>query len=214
MKSERKINLLTVIYALYAGSIIAMNIMATKQFDLWQFTVTTGILVSPIAFIIQDVVTEVFGYKEARRMISTGFIVMLGATLFYQLAIIIPPSQYWEGQAAFSSILGTTLRISIASLSAYYIGSLTNAWVMDKLRKKYKEQLFFRLISSTIVGQVLDNLVFAVVAFTGILPGAAIASMVIGGTLFETIYEIILYPVTRGLIMRAKNYLEVDEDVI
>lgn len=214
MKLKKQMHLLTVIYALYAGSVITMNIMATKQFDLFQFTVTTGILVSPIAFIIQDVTTEVFGYKEARRMISTGFIIMLGSTLFYQLAIIIPPSHYWDNQAAFGSILGTTLRISIASLSAYYVGSLMNAWVMDKLRKKYKEQLFFRLISSTLVGQVLDNLVFAVVAFTGILPAAAIISMVIGGTLFETVYEIILYPVTRALIIRAKSYIEVDEYVI
>lgn len=208
MKSEKYVKLLTVLYAFYAGSVIAMNIMATKQFDLWQFTVTTGILVSPIAFIIQDVATEIFGFREAKRMIMTGFIVMLAATLLYQLAIVIPPSQYWDNQEAFVSILGTTLRIAVASLSAYFVGSLMNAWMMDKLRERYEEQLFFRLISSTVVGQVLDNLIFATVAFTGILPGTAIASMVIGGTIFETVYEIILYPVTRSLIIRAKAYIK------
>lgn len=208
MKSEKYVRLLTLLYAFYAGSVLAMNIMATKQFDLGQFTVTAGILVSPIAFIIQDVATEIFGFREAKRMIMTGFIVMLAAALLYQLAIVIPPSQYWDNQEAFVSILGTTLRISIASLSAYFAGSIMNAWVMDALRERHEDQLFFRLISSTLIGQVLDNLIFAVTAFAGLLPAIAIASMVIGGTIFETVYEIILYPVTRALIVRAKAYLK------
>ncbi|MGX7092358.1 queuosine precursor transporter [Hutsoniella sourekii] len=214
MKSFKSVRLLTFLYAAYAASILAMNLLATKQFDFWQFTVTTGILVSPIAFIIQDLMTELFGYKEARSMILTGFFIMLIATLIYQLAIIIPPSAFWSNQEAFASILGTTLRISLASFTAYIIGSLMNARIMDQLKNKYQHLLFVRVISSTLVGQLLDNLVFAVLAFYGILPVAAIASMVIGGTLFETVYEVILYPVTRLLIQAAQNYIGDDHHAI
>ena len=147
-----------------------MNLLATILLDLWQFTVTTGILVAPIAFIIQDLATEVFGFRIAKRMILTGFVILIVASLVYQLAILIPPSNFWSNQAAFASILSTTLRISLASLTAYLVGSLVNAKIMDQLKQSYPDSLFFRAITSTIFGQLLDNLLFAFLAFWGVLP--------------------------------------------
>lgn len=214
MKKQRLLTLLPLLYAAYASSLLAMNLLATKQFDLWQFTVTTGILVSPIAFIIQDLTTEVFGFRIAKRMILTGFVILIVASLVYQLAILIPPSNFWSNQAAFASILSTTLRISLASLTAYLIGSLVNAKIMDQLKQSYPDSLFFRAITSTIFGQLLDNLLFAFLAFWGVLPLSALISMVIGGTLFETIYEIVLYPLTRLLIRLSQTYLGDEIDVI
>ena len=214
MKKQRLLTLLPLLYAAYASSLLAMNLLATKQFDLWQFTVTTGILVSPIAFIIQDLATEVFGFRIAKRMILTGFVILIVASLVYQLAILIPPSNFWSNQAAFASILSTTLRISLASLTAYLVGSLVNAKIMDQLKRSYPDSLFFRAITSTIFGQLLDNLLFAFLAFWGVLPLSALISMVIGGTLFETIYEIVLYPLTRLLIRLCQNYLGDEIDAI
>ncbi|MHB0808858.1 MAG: queuosine precursor transporter [Facklamia hominis] len=214
MKKQRLLTLLPLLYAAYASSLLAMNLLATKQFDLWQFTVTTGILVSPIAFIIQDLTTEVFGFRIAKRMILTGFVILIVASLVYQLAILIPPSNFWSNQAAFASILSTTLRISLASLTAYLVGSLVNAKIMDQLKQSYPDSLFFRAITSTIFGQLLDNLLFAFLAFWGVLPLSALISMVIGGTLFETIYEIVLYPLTRLLIRLSQNYLGDEIDAI
>ena len=214
MKKQRLLTLLPLLYAAYASSLLAMNLLATKQFDLWQFTVTTGILVSPIAFIIQDLTTEVFGFRIAKRMILTGFVILIVASLVYQLAILIPPSNFWSNQAAFASILSTTLRISLASLTAYLVGSLVNAKIMDQLKQSYPDSLFFRAITSTIFGQLLDNLLFAFLAFWGVLPLSALILMVIGGTLFETIYEIVLYPLTRLLIRLSQNYLGDEIDAI
>lgn len=214
MKKQRLLTLLPLLYAAYASSLLAMNLLATKQFDLWQFTVTTGILVSPIAFIIQDLTTEVFGFRIAKRMILTGFVILIVASLVYQLAILIPPSNFWSNQAAFASILSTTLRISLASLTAYLIGSLVNAKIMDQLKQSYPDSLFFRAITSTIFGQLLDNLLFAFLAFWGVLPLSALISMVIGGTLFETIYEIVIYPLTRLLIRLSQTYLGDEIDAI
>lgn len=172
------------------------------------FTVTTGILVSPIVFIIQDIVSEIYGYKEAKKMVLLGFLMNFVGVLLFTLAIYLPSSQFWFNQDAFSTILGTTLRISIASFIAYIVGSLTNTKIMVVLRDKYPKSLFIRAISSTIVGQFLDNALFAFIAFLGILPLSAIISMVIGGTIFEVLYEVLFYPITKTSIKKLKNYIK------
>lgn len=207
-KELKKYNLLVIMFGIYASSIIIQNILATKQIDIFVFTVTTGILVSPIVFIIQDIVSEIYGYKNAKKMILLGFLMNFIGVLLFTLAIQIPSSQFWNNQQAFSSILGTTFRISVASFTAYIIGSLTNSKVMVLLKKKWPNSLFVRVISSTIVGQFLDNSLFSIIAFLGILPIPAIISMIIGATIFEILYEIIFYPITRILIQKIKKYTE------
>ena len=197
-----------IIFGIYASSIMIQNILATKQIDIFMFTVTTGILVSPIVFIIQDIVSEVYGYKDARKMILLGFLMNLIGVLLFTLAIYLPPSQFWFNQQAFSTILGTTLRITIASFTAYIVGSLTNSKIMVLLKEKWPNSLFVRAISSTIAGQLLDNALFAIIAFLGVLPIPAIISMVIGGTIFEVLYEIIFYPITRYSINKIKKYIK------
>ena len=203
----KKNKLLQVFFGIYTGAILIQNILATKQIDIFMFTVTTGILVSPIVFIIQDIIAELYGYKDAKKMVLLGFAMNFVAVLLFTLAIHLPSSAFWTNQAAFSSILGTTFRISIASFTAYIIGSLTNSGVMVALKKKFSKSLFVRAISSTIVGQFLDNAIFATVAFYGVLPMSAIYSMILGGTLFEVIYEIIFYPITKVSIKKCKKYI-------
>ena len=204
----KKNKLLQTFIGIYTGAIIIQNILATKQIDIAIFTVTTGILVSPIVFIIQDIIAELYGYKDAKRMVLLGFLMNFVGVLLFTLAIHLPSSQFWNNQAAFSSILGTTLRISIASFTAYIIGSLTNSGIMVWLKKKFPKSLFVRAISSTIVGQFLDNALFATIAFLGVLPLNAIFSMIIGGTIFEVLYEIIFYPITKISIKKCKNYIK------
>lgn len=203
----KKNEVLKIIFGIYVGAIIIQNILATKQIDIAIFTVTTGILVSPIVFIIQDIIAELYGYKDAKKMVLLGFVMNFIGVLLFTLAIKLPSSAFWFNQEAFSSILGTTLRISIASFTAYIIGSLTNSKIMVLLKNKFPNSLFIRAISSTIVGQFLDNAVFAFIGFFGILPMSAIISMVIGGTLFEVLYEIIFYPITKLSINKIKNYI-------
>lgn len=204
----KKIKLLTALFAIYAGGVLAQNVLASKQIDIWQFTVTTGILVSPFVFIVQDLVTEVFGYKTAKRMVLTGFAINFFFVLLATLAIILPSSAFWNNQEAFASIFGTTFRISVASFTAYCVGSLLNTKIMAKMREKYPKSLFVRAITSTIVGQLLDNAIFSFGAFLFVLPLPAIWSMVIGATIFETIYEVICFPITRASIKTSQKYLK------
>ena len=207
-KEIKKNNVIKLIFGIYAGAIMIQNILATKQIDIATFTVTTGILVSPIVFIIQDIVAELYGYKEAKKVILLGFLMNFIGVLLFTLAIHLPSSQFWTNQQAFSSVLGTTFRISIASFTAYIIGALTNSKVMVALKEKFPKSLFVRAISSTIVGQLLDNALFAFIAFFGTLPLTAIYSMIIGATIFETLYEVIFYPITRISIKKLNNYIE------
>ena len=192
------------LFGIYCAGIIIQNILATKNIDILMFTVTTGILVSPLVFIIQDVQTEIFGYKKAKKMIILGYAMNFIAIILYMLSICIPSSETYTNQTAFATILGTTPRIAIASFIAYITGSLMNSKIMEGLKKKYNNNLFFRAISSTIVGQFIDNMLFSVIAFVGILPMQTIISMIVGGTIFEIIYEIIFYPITKALIKKIK----------
>lgn len=200
----KKVEIEKYLFGIYCAGIIIQNILATKNIDITIFTVTTGILVSPLVFIIQDIQTEIFGYKKAKKMITLGYLMNFIAIMLYTFSISIPSSSTYTNQEAFTTILGTTPRIAIASFIAYMIGALINSKVMEKLKNKHEKNLFFRAISSTVVGQFIDNMLFAVIAFIGILPTQAIISMIVGGTLFEIIYEIIFYPITKKLIQKIK----------
>jgi uncharacterized integral membrane protein (TIGR00697 family) len=192
------------LYAAYCVGLVLMNILASKQMDIYIFTINLGLFISPIVFIILDVQSEVFGYKSAKALITAGLVVNIAVAVIYFLAIKIPPSVNFVNQDAFRAVLGSTVRITVASVTAYYIGSLINSKVMVAMKRKYEKHLFVRAITSTIAGQAVDNAVFMTLAFAGVLPAAAIITMVIGGTFIETMYEVVFYPVTRAFIKRLK----------
>jgi len=193
------------LYAAYCVGLVVMNILASKQMDILLFTINLGLFISPIVFIINDIQSEIFGYQSAKNMIITGLVVNVAVAIIYFVAIIVPPSVNYENQEAFRAVFGSTARITIASVTAYYIGSLINSKVMVSLKKKFDKYLFFRAIASTIAGQLIDNIVFMTLAFAGVLPAVAIMTMVIGGTIIETVYEVIFYPLTKMAIKMLKR---------
>lgn len=208
MKDNFKNKLIPMLFGIYCASLIIQNILATKTIDIFMFTVTTGVLVSPIVFIIQDVSSELLGYKQTKKMILLSFAMNFIAVALYQLAIILPPSVAYMNQDAFGVILGSTLRITCASFVAYIVGSLVNSKIMVTLKSRYEKNLFVRAITSTFAGQLCDNAIFSFGAFAFVLPLPVILSMVVGGTLFEVIYEIVFYPITKKVIKELKKKLE------
>lgn len=187
-----------IIFAVYSAGLLIQNILALKSIDIWVFTLTTGVLVSPLVFMAQDVESEVYGFKQARKMILLAYGMNFLFTLLVSLAIIIQPSVAYQNQQAFETIFSTTWRITLVSFAAYTVGSLVNAKIMTIGKEKHG--LFFRAISSTVVGQLLDNAIFCFGAFLFVLPVNAIIMMVAGATLWEVLYEIILYPITKRVI--------------
>ena len=200
-----KNKLLPVLFGVYCASLMIQNVLATKTIDIAMFTVTTGILVSPFIFIVQDVASELYGFQKAKKMIMVSFAMNFIAALLYQFAIILPPSLSFANQEAFASVLGSTLRITCASFAAYLTGSMLNTKIMSALKERYENSLFVRAITSTIVGQFFDNAIFAFGAFAFVLPVPVIISMVVGGTLFEVIYEVIFYPFTKKVIKTLES---------
>lgn len=203
MVSAKKKNAELMLFGIYTAALLIQNILAIKTVDVLWFTLTTGVLVSPLVFMAHDIESEVFGYEQTAKMIWLGYVMTFVFTLLINLAIALPPSAAFANQNAIEKTFATTARISIASFLAYIVGSLANAKIMTVGKERYG--LFFRAMASTIAGQLLDNAIFVVVAFAGVLPAQAIALMIVGATAWEIVYEAVLFPVTKRIIKAVER---------
>ena len=191
------------IFGIYCAALLIQNILALKLVNILGFSLTTGILISPVVFVLQDIESEIFGFEKAREMILLAYVMNFIFTILVSIAIIIPSVSAYSNQESFTNLFSTTPRIAIASFLAYCVGSLTNTKIM--VLNKEKHSLFHRAIFSTVIGQLLDNFIFASVAFMGTIPITSIISMTIGGTILETLYEIVFFPITQKLINKFKK---------
>ena len=199
-----KTELYATLTGIFTACLIVSNIIAGKTFDFFSFTLPCGVIIFPIIYIVNDVLAEVYGYEKARRVILLGFFMNLVAVICYNVTIWLPAPVFFENSEAFSIVLGSTARLLIASFIAYLVGSLVNAKLMTYLKKWDEEKLFFRCIVSTLFGEGLDALLFITIGFFGTMPIAALLVMIVAQALFKTVYEIIVYPLTRYVIGRVK----------
>ena len=119
---------------LFNVCLIAANLLETKVIQVGSITVTAGLLVFPISYIINDCIAEVWGYRKARLIIWLGFLMNLMAVIFIQIAIILPSAPFWDGQKSFETVFSSTPRILLASFIAFLVGSFLNAYVMSKMK--------------------------------------------------------------------------------
>lgn len=179
-----------------------------------------GTLVFPISYIFGDILTEVYGYGIARRVIWTGFAAMLIMAFFVWLTGKLPGEAAWEGyagQGAFDAILGGISGLLVASISAYFVGTFANSFVLAKMKVKTGGRyLWMRTIGSTLVGQGVDTVIFIVIATAlGVFPPEALVSLVITNYLFKVGIEVMLTPITLpvvGWFKRAEDTDVFDRD--
>jgi uncharacterized integral membrane protein (TIGR00697 family) len=191
---------------LFAICLLISNILATKIILIGSWAAPAGVLIFPIAYIINDVIVEVWGYRKARLIIWSGFAVNILAVLFFSLAMVMPAAPFWHNQEAFNTILGNTPRIVAASLMAYLTGSFLNAVVMSKVKVLMKGRNFsVRAILSTLVGETADSMIFILVAFAGNLPMKALVVMIFTQALIKTVYEILVLPLTIVVVKWVKK---------
>ena len=196
---------------LFATCLLISNILATKILLIGPWAAPAGVLIFPIAYILNDVITEVWGFKKARLIIWTGFAVNILAVLFFTMGIVIPGAPFWQNQEAFSTVLGNTPRIVVASLSAYLIGSFLNAFVMSRMKVATKGKGFSgRAILSTLVGESADSIIFISIAFAGIFPFGVLITMIFTQAMLKTVYEILILPVTIWVVGFVKRVEGVD----
>ena len=191
---------------LFNVCLITSNLLGTKVINLFGYGVTGGLLVFPISYIINDCVSEVWGYKKARLIIWTGFLSNFFVVLLGLIAVVIPPAPYWEGAEHFNFVFGFAPRIAIASLLAFVVGSFLNAYVMSRMKLRHKEKRFsLRAIVSTLVGETSDSIIFFPIAFGGVLTGSQLLQMMLLQIVLKTAYEIIILPVTIRVVKKIKS---------
>jgi len=206
-----KYRFLDFITAIFVTILILSNISSSKILSLGWFSFDGGTIIFPLAYIFGDILTEVYGYNRARRVIWIGFAMNLLMVIVFYLVAKLPPAGDWGGQTAFESILGVVPRIVLGSFVAYLCGEFLNSYILAKLKIKTKgKMLWLRTIGSTIVGQLFDTTIFLLIAFAGVLPWNLIWIIWVSNYIFKIGTEIILLPITYRVVDWLKKKEEVD----
>lgn len=182
--------------------LIVSNIIANRTFSSVGLTLPSAVIVFPIVYIVNDVMTECFGIKNASKTIIMAFVLNLLAVLFFNIAVHLPTTQDFQ---SYNVVLGSTARALVASFVAYLVGSFVNATAMHKMKQNADKQLMLRCVLSTLFGESCDACIFITIMFVGVLPFEAILQMIVAQALCKTIYEIIVYPVTKQVIKKIKQ---------
>ena len=191
---------------LFITCILVSNILASKIINIFGISMTGGVLVFPITYIIGDVLTEIYGYKKSKKIIIYGFICNLIMVILFFIAMKLPYPEYYLNQDAFVAVLSSTPRLLLASFVGYLVGGLTNSYIMDYIKNNSKiKYLWFRTITSTIIGEFLDTAIFLTIGFIGTIKTKDLIFMIICQSAAKTIYEIVLTPLTYKTIAYIKK---------
>lgn len=190
---------------LFNVCLIASNLFETKLFVLGAISLTGGVVIFPVSYILNDCIVEVWGYKKARLVIWTGFAMNFFVVLTAQLVRLLPAAPFWDGGAHFDYVFALAPRITLASMLAFVSGSSVNAWVMSRMKVASSGKRFsLRALVSTIAGETIDSLIFFPIAFWGLEAGNMLKLM-LTQIIVKTLYEIIILPVTMTVVKKVKK---------
>ena len=206
MKKQQYSEIFVFISIIFVSCILISNILASKIISIFGISMTSGVLVFPISYVLGDVMTEIYGYEKTKKVIIYGFISNLLMVIAFYLAMKLPYPDYWQNQEAFIAILSSTPRILLASFIGYLIGGLFNSYIMEYIKNNSKIKfLWFRTILSTIVGEALDTTIFLTISFIGTMNGYDLISMIIYQSIFKIIYEVVLTPILYKVVDFISN---------
>ena len=192
---------------LFCVCLISANILETKQISVLGISLTGGLIVFPISYIINDCVCEVWGFQKARLLIWTGFAMNFFFVAMGALCDWIPGAPYWTNEVGFHAIFGLAPRVAAASFVAFVIGSFANAYVMSKMKIRDKGRNFsLRAILSTIVGESFDSVIFFPLALGGVVPTDELPKLMLWQVLLKTVYEVIALPITIRIVKALKEH--------
>ena len=197
---------LDVITAMFVAVLLISNIASTKILDFGPFTFDGGTLLFPLSYIFGDILTEVYGFARARRVIWLGFLsaALMAGTLWVVGAL--RPADGWIHQEAFDAILGQTPRIVLGSLAGYWAGEFSNSVVLAKMKIATRGRwLWMRTVSSTLVGQAVDSSIFLLTAFAGALQAPVLLAVFLSNYIFKCSVEILFTPITYAVVRFLKR---------
>lgn len=195
------------VMALFVTILLCSNIIgAAKVATVWGFSFGAGVLFFPISYIFNDVLTEVYGYARARKVVWAGFGAIIFASFMSWVVVALPPAQGWNDQPAYQAVFGQTPRIVFASLAAFFVGEFANSFVLAKLKIKTNGKLLWvRTIGSTIVGEGIDSAVFYPVAFLGVWSNDLVVQVMISNYMIKVAWEALITPVTYKVVNFLKR---------
>ena len=200
--------------AVFCTVLVISNVSAIKPLSipgLPFILMDGGNLLFPISYIFGDILVEVYGYAQSRRVIWLGFVLNIFAAAAFALVAKLPPAPGWEMQEAFASILLQTPRVVLGSIVAYWCGSFLNAWVMARMKVWMSgRHLWMRTIGSTLAGELVDSLLFTSLAFGGVWPLALVGQVIFWNFILKTGYEIVATPLTYFIVRRLKRAEQAD----
>ncbi|WP_456103212.1 queuosine precursor transporter [Prevotella sp.] len=208
IKSKQQVSVLFMLFSiLFCVCLISANILETKQISVLGISLTGGLIVFPISYIINDCVCEVWGFRKARLLIWTGFAMNFFFVSMGAICDWIPGAPYWDNDAGFHAVFGLAPRVAAASFIAFIIGSFANAYVMSKMKIRDKGRNFSaRAIVSTIVGEGFDSIIFFPLALGGVVPAEELPKLMIWQVVLKTVYEVIALPVTIRVVKALKSH--------
>ncbi|NLT52153.1 MAG: queuosine precursor transporter [Ignavibacteria bacterium] len=211
LQSKKNYKHLDTITALFVAVLLISNIASSKIMDLGIMSIDGGVIIFPLSYIFGDILTEVYGYKRSRKVIWLGFTSALIMSVSLIIVGALPPDAQWGLQDAYNSILGLTPRIVAASLLAFFAGEFSNSFILAKMKILTKgKMLWTRTIGSTLIGELIDTVVFILIAFYGIFPDSLIIELIIANYIIKTSVEILLTPVTYKIVRWLKTQEEED----
>lgn len=214
MKATKKqVSVLFMLFSmLFCVCLITANVLETKQMSFGPISITGGIIVFPISYIINDCVCEVWGYRKTRMLIWLGFLMNFLFVVFAAVCDAIPGAPYWDNDAGFHAIFGLAPRITAASFLAFVVGSFANAYVMSRMKVSSQGRNFsLRAIMSTILGETADSLIFFPLALGGVVPNSELPVLILSQIVLKTLYEILILPVTIQVVRFTKRHEGIDE---
>ncbi len=207
---------------LFCVCLITANVLETKQIALGPVTITGGLLVFPLSYIINDCVCEVWGFNRAKFLIWLGFAMNFLFVAFGLITDMLPGASYWQNDVGFHAMFGLASRVTVASIIAFLVGSFINAYVMCWLKKIADRRsvsspstggsgisarhFSIRAIVSTLLGETADSLIFFPIAFLGAIAVKDMVWLMLSQVLFKTMYEIIVLPITITVVRRTKLF--------
>ncbi len=205
--SRKRYRYYDLVMAMFVTVLLCANVIGpAKVTTVRGITFGAGILFFPISYLFNDILTEVYGYARARKVVWAGFAGLLFASLMSWVVVALPPADGWNDQAAYRTVFGQTPRIVFASICAFFVGEMSNSYVLAKMKVWTKGRfLWTRTIGSTIVGEVVDTMVFYPVAFMGVWSSDLLIQVMISNYLIKVGWEATVTPVTYRVVALLKR---------
>ncbi|MGP1469097.1 MAG: queuosine precursor transporter [Hoylesella shahii] len=209
---DNQVSVLFMLFSiLFCVCLIAANVLETKQIAFGSISLTGGLIVFPVSYIINDCVCEVWGYKKTRMLIWIGFAMNFFFVTLGAICDVIPGAPYWTNNDGFHQIFGLAPRIAFASFLAFICGSFVNAYIMSKMKLSSGGKNFsLRAVVSTIFGESVDSIIFFPLALWGVVPTEELPWLMLWQVILKTAYEIVALPLTIRLVRYVKKHEKVD----